>query len=395
MENYSAQIKTIAFFPWLILAKEVKIGNIHFVPFKTNGKVNPVLEAIEQPLNTILGSYVNLAGCSVSNATIVVRPKQDPPWNFFHENEIEIQNEYDSIRKATLFLLLAVFSKNEYFRQGGIYVNSAQFQFYLQNFTDPVQNLSFQSRRRDGLSLSAGYKHGEVKLTVPLQNKGNLSKTIPVDDALICALNCCLSKNTNFTRHLEEALSFFSLATTDSDFMLSGAEIILMGSAFEQLLATEGAYELSCSFGCLWEDYGNVLVEKCRTHLRTDIQIDREHEMAQKKWYVHRKWIQELHQLRSAYVHGEDINAKSWGWTVFEHLVMSAFVFPLAVKLLSAKEKYYTLTKQDKNWCYAVDQLLCFTNWAEEDQADSRSRWLRVLDDAARDRIFNQFEEKL
>ena len=50
--------------------------------------------------------------------------------------------------------------------------------------------------------------------------------------------------------------------------------------------------------------------------------------------------------------------SRSLGWTIFEHLVMAAYVFLLAVKLLLEREGHYVLTDTDRGRCWAVDQLL-------------------------------------
>ena len=59
--------------------------------------------------------------------------------------------------------------------------------------------------------------------------------------------------------------------------------------------------------------------------------------------------------MRNKVAHEGSDGGRSGGWTIFEHLVMAAYVFPLAVKLLLEREGHYVLTDTDRGWCWAVD----------------------------------------
>lgn len=83
-------------------------------------------------------------------------------------------------------------------------------------------------------------------------------------------------------------------------------------------------------------------------------------------WCVHRKWIEELYDLRSKVVHRGHHAGRNWGWSIFEHLVMSAHVFPLAVKLLLVENGHYQLSDEDRVRCLAVDRLLASVRWVED-----------------------------
>lgn len=142
-----------------------------------------------------------------------------------------------------------------------------------------------------------------------------------------------------------------------------------MGSAFEQLLRGDGSsYRLGERFADLFGSFGNVTVADVQK-VRPEIEIDttnRERAAAQPTWWVHRKWMEELYDVRSKVVHRGTPAARRWGWTVFEHLVMAAHVFPLTVKLLLEREGHYVLTDDDRVRCLAVDKLLASPRWFEE-----------------------------
>ena len=67
--------------------------------------------------------------------------------------------------------------------------------------------------------------------------------------------------------------------------------------------------------------------------------------------------------MRNKVVHEGSDGGRSGGWTIFEHLLMAAYVFPLAVKLLLEREGHYVLTDTDRGRCWAVDQLLALAQW--------------------------------
>jgi hypothetical protein len=308
-------------------------------------------------------------------------PRQ-PAWSLSSE-------DFEKVQESASLLYLAAMARNEYFQQIRSYVNRTMCDLYWQRFTEPVDYISVTARRRDGQLMSGGYKHGEVKFTVPPQ--ADSRESVSVDVAFVEALNRAVAGTPDLMRRLKPAVAFLSLANTDSDAMPRSAEVILMGAAFEQLLEANGAYELSKKFGDLFQSFGSVKVEEA-LKVRIGIRVNRKHVADQRSWFVHRKWIEELHKLRSAHVHGECLSARTWGWQPSEHLVMAAFTFPLAVKLLLSESGHYTLTRSDKASLGALDELLACMGWQESGPAGanvwqerlhkSKSR-LRV-DDAVR-----------
>jgi len=226
--------------------------------------------------------------------------------------------------------------------------------------------IALTSRRRDGRNWDGGYKHGEVKFSAPLQC--SLGEPTTVDDALLAALDRGNTEHCEATRRLRSALPFVSLANTDDDLMTEPAEAILMGSAFEQLLGGDAsAYKLGRKFGVLFQSCGSVTVEDAK-NARSGIEIDvstPERAAAQPQWWVHRKWIEELYDVRSKSVHEGTVGSRSWGWAPSEHLLMAAWVFPLAVKLLLQRDGHYTFSDQDQDRALAVDKLLAVADWGE------------------------------
>ena len=155
-----------------------------------------------------------------------------------------------------------------------------------------------------------------------------------------------------------------------------------MGSAYEQLLRGKASkYKLGKRLTELFAPFGAVTVADAQK-VRPGITIDdskADRAAAQPKWCVHQKWIEELYDMRSKVAHKGSSGSRSWGWTIFEHLVMAAYVFPLAVKLLLEREGHYALTDTDRVGCRVVDQLLASARWVEEEAGRaSKESWTGI-----------------
>jgi hypothetical protein len=279
-------------------------------------------------------------------------------------------------------LFLAASATNEYFQMIRPYVNRTMFELYWQRFAEPVEFVTLTARRRDGSLLIGGFRHGETKVTVPVQ--ADSLDRVSIDTGFLRAISQAGLAGAKSVHRLKPALSFFSLANTDSDVMLPEAEAILLASAFEALLGSEGARGLGKRFGELFRDYGGVTVDNALSD-RPGIRIDPHFEKEQRGWFVHRKWAEELYDLRSKCVHGEPLSRRQWGWQPAEHLVIGAFAFPLAVKAILKGEWYYALTRIDEACFSSLDLILARTGWDKED-ATNLTVWQAAIN-AAKSKI--------
>jgi hypothetical protein len=218
-------------------------------------------------------------------------------------------------------------------------------------------------RRRDGSTMDGGYRHGDLKFSVPLQAKA--MRDTCVDRDLAASVVKALEAQSSVANRLMPALSLFNLANTDSDVMQQEAEVILTGAAFEQLMDAYGAKELSEAVARMLQPYAGPRVAEVMAATRPGIVLEAKYADEQKAWPVHRKWVQELYHLRNAYIHGLDVKSRTWGWNPLEHLIMGAFAFPLLVKVLLAQEGSYKISEDDEGSLIAIDKLLAVTGWGQ------------------------------
>jgi len=358
MTEESPSQRLIVFLPWLKLTDSVRIGDVDFLPFKdTENDVHPQLAALEPSLTQILSGYVDVEGRPAPSCTVATLGARTPCWNLTEE-------DFESVRWSIALLSLACMSKNEFYTLIGCYVNSTQFQFFGQKFTEPVENVALVIRRRDGNTTQGGYLHGDVKFTIPLEC--SVLGSPCVDTALATSFNLAITDQSEVLQRLRPALSFFSLANTDAETMSRDAETILAVCAFEQLLEGYGARKLSGKLAEVLTPYNSVNVTEALSH-RPNIQLDKRYEAKQRQWPITRKWMEELYHLRNDIVHGNLLTARSWGWNKSEHLVISAFVFPLIVKVLLSTEGHYTLSEDDLVPLHSIEKLLIATDWHEAD----------------------------
>ena len=377
----------VFFLPYLRLKTYHSIAGVYFRPLRDpDGHVTSHLENAESALSRILSSYIDRHGMPFDDCVVATIPSQGWDLN---------RTDGPTIFWSASLLFLASWASNQYFpRFVGSYVNSGSFRIVAQAFTaDKPEYMAVGARRRDGHIWDGGYRHGNLHFSTPVQCR--VRDAVVVDIQLIAALNEAVASESETVRRLRTALPFVQLANTDDDVITADAEAILMASAFEQLLDGDGKkYKLGKSFGRLFQDFGSITVASAQ-QTRPDIGVGSkpEHAEAQRKWWVHRKWIEELYSLRTKMAHEGSQGTRSWAWRPDEHLVMAAFVFPLAVKLLLSLEGHYSLTSIDQAHCRAIDKLLAATAWNAEPEGDGTgSTWHNVVADAVRD---HEFEKRI
>jgi hypothetical protein len=369
----------VLFLPFLRLNEPHNVAGIEFVPLRDDGRITTSLSTLGGSLLKILSGYIDRHGEPFDDCVVATTPTSG--WDL-------TKGDFPNVTWAASLLFLSSWAENEYLsRFGGQYVNSTTFRTVGQAFSGPApEYIAISSRRRDGRRLDGGYKHGEFKFSQPLQTSTRDCATI--DARFLAAFDAATVAKSITMERLRSALPFVELANTDDALMTDFAETILMAAAFEQLLAGDAsAYKLTKKFGALFGKFGTVTVADARM-ARSSIEIDvskPDRAAAQPKWWVHKKWIEELYDLRSKVVHKGKPSNRKWGWELHEHLLMAAHVFPLAVKLLLEHEGHYTLSDNDEWRCMAVDKLLSVNEWEGSDTGEHVTRWSTILSNTRRD----------
>ena len=380
------RIYTLALMPWLRLPQTCVICGTHFVSYKKD-QIPEMFRSYSMNINRILSSYRDIEGDAITECVLIYLDSIDPCKDLTDDEDVRID-----VDKASQLLTFCALSRNEYFCQSGCYANSIAFQIFFQRFKPNSEWISITSRRRDGETTHGGYKHGEVKFSVPVQCADLRIRCI--DIPLLEALDKLFKHPDPLARRILQSVSLYNQANTDSEAMLPQLEIVFLAFTLEQLFANGyGAEDLACKVSTLLDNYGSIKVnESTRAE---DIQLSEKREKAEKQWFLHRKWVQEFYQLRNDFVHGNDTDWRSWGWSIQEHLVMASFVFPLLVKILLSQKSIYSLTDNDVVNLEVIDLLLNEKEWAEIVGTDSEaSRWRKTIQKHASYRAFEKATEK-
>jgi hypothetical protein len=226
----------------------------------------------------------------------------------------------------------------------------------------------------------------EVRFVRPLEC--HTIDEVRVDRALLDAL---VAIDGDVRERLMLVLPYVRLANSDSTTMLTLSEALLMASAFDVLLDADGkAYNLSKAFGELMQPFGSVRVSDL-LNVRSGLHLERRED--ELKWFAHRAWIRELYQLRNKATHAATTVTREWAWTVYEHLLMAAYVFPLVVKLLCEEQGKYVLTDNDVVALMAIDRLLLARDWdsdvtvrVSKQSGHQIKNWQQVLGNVRSDR---------
>ena len=367
--------------PFLRMRTGHTVAGVEFLPLRDgDGNVPAALETAVAPLERILSGYVDRQGTPFTNCVVATIPGKG--WDLSRDDG-------PAVMWGASLLFLASWACNDYFpRFRRSYVNSTMFRIIGQAYSgDMPVRIAISARRRDWETLGGGYKHGEVTFNLPVQC--SIREPAVFDEDFLAGLSAAVAADSEVAGLLRTTLPFVELANTDDEFMTEHAEVILMASAYEQLLHGDASkYQLGKKLAALFGQFGSVTVadvQKVRSGITID-DSDTERAAAQPKWWVHQKWIEELYGMRNKVAHKGSYDGRPWGWTISEHLVMAAYVYPLAVKLLLEREGHYALTDTDRGGCRAVDQLLALAEWVEDEAGrESQDSWTGIRSKAIQD----------
>jgi len=362
----------LALLPWLRIEKATTVGQMTLTPFRRDHQTDD-LNGLAGILNPVLGQYKDNQGRPIKRCTVLVIPDRRPCWSLSPQDG-------PAIDAATSLAFLAAATNNGYYGAPGQYVNSSYFQVHLLSGGERYSRAitTRQVRKRDGFLPSAA---PNWTFQMPAQVHA-CGADVQIDTTLLNALNALATDRSKERLFLRICTSsrFLFLANSDDDAYTEETELVLLGAAFEILLGKEGAYCVSSELGDLFRKHQRVEVREAVAK-RPGIRIKPEHRCAEEAWALHRKWLEELHQQRSKIIHGEHLIEGKWGGSPHEHLVMGAFVFPLAVKILLRCAGLYRLTREDEARCRAVDRILSVRDWekATDRNGNAETAWHQAI----------------
>ena len=341
------------FFPWLTLPTTVRVGGFRFVPARLDDVEAVVGEEIAPHAKLNLSRYVDHLGKRIEGCTFVLRVNHDRAWDI-------PEFLWPKMRQAGQCLALSTMSEQRFF-EGALspHTNSTVFRPIGQGVVlGDDRSVSLLVNRRGGALRIGGLKVRDVLFQMPHEAIGTECPAPSL--ALAKALDLARLKKSKAWNAITESLPYFLLGNAEAPELSDRACIMLSALAFERLLdlpvtTNANANMVAENFANLWAAYANRTVADAK---RVKVDPHPKHGPKQPGWPLHRKWMKELYEARSAEVHGNVRDEFSRNWTAWQHLVIAAFAYPLSVKLRLAEEGAYVLSDKDLGGCDAFDHLL-------------------------------------
>jgi len=353
---------TVTFLPWLNLSQAIGIDDFVFWRFPADKDQFDAGARFDAQLRRIFTSYVDVEGNPTRELTIASF-RSDPFRDLSND-------EAQGINELVRFLAFAVMAENDYYLQPGQYFNSTHFQHFHQRFQLGSTWIAPETRHRHGRTLHGGFRHGQLRFTMPLHVVTTLraSPNIP----LFQALAKLIDQDTSDAAAIRQVVDWFFLANSDSDSVSPRTEIVMMGSAFEALLQV---HDKTGKKDALMEGLSPLFAHRLSNVAEREGTDRVRTTRSWKAW-----WMDEFYWLRNKIVHGGKIAIERMTWTFHEHLTIAAILLTIGVKLKLSQAGCYTLTSDDETNADSVDLFIAEGNLSQEKLLEARqnARWDRI-----------------
>ena len=328
------------FFPWLKLDAPYIVG-----PFEI---ITIAVPDLSTAYKKIAARYFERENCPITQITIIKAQGSE----ILADAPESLIEDLHLLQQVLTFSCL---SQRVFFHSGKPYCNTSHFEMYMHRTHEA--GVVLQSRRRDGSSgdyLPLNF----YAMYCPLQvdNTGPLTPNVELAHALFA-----LNQNSEH-EGVVLAIDSFIDANTDSHQISERHESVHLYAAFERLFNIGKSDRKECAAKLI-----NLLNidAKPTDHYRHLINRKKDDKPQQEN--TAGVWIKELAILRGQYAHGNN-GAPPNLWSLREHLLLGAFIFPLAIKVQLASFSKYHLTDEDKAYINLFDELCDLKNLFEKHQ---------------------------
>ena len=341
----------IIFMPWVTLPESVRVGRFRFCPLPVEDLKSVIDLDMVPTIERVLRCYVRKNGKPIESCTIILRARHKQAWNI-------PRNHWRYANNAAKTLALACLAEQRFFEgHFSPHLNSTMFHLIGQGVTAGSEQISpFYPRRGGGLQIG-GLSFKDIVFQRPSQIEGTECRT--VNDRLIKALQHARRHKAACIDAIDSSLDVFLLAHAETPELDWETCVMLSAISFERLLEPpkSSAQSVASAFSDYWAPFSKIRIADAKR-----VKPDPKFVSGQQDWSLHRKWMKELYEARSATVHRGPRSEFSKNWSAWQHLVLAAFVYPLTVKLKLAEDGFYALSDRE------IDQLLD-SNWG--------SGWMR------------------
>jgi hypothetical protein len=341
----------IIFMPWVTLPESVRVGRFRFCPLAVKDIKSIVEPEMVATIESALKCYVRKNGEPIESCTIVLRARHQQAWNIPRKH-------WDIAVDAAKTLALACLAEQRFFEgHFSPHLNGTMFRLIGQGVAAGSDQIApFYPRRGGGLQIG-GLRFKDILFQRPPQIEGTDCGTI--NNRLLTALERAGRSKAPSANAINSSLEVFLLAHAETPELDLDSCAMLSAIAFERLLepSKNTAQGVASAFAEHWIPFSKIRIADAKR-----VRPDEKFVSVQHDWPLHRKWMKELYEARSAKAHAGPRSDFTRNWSAWQHLVIAAFAYPLTVKLRLAEDGFYPLSDREIGACEAIDELLD-SNW--------------------------------
>ncbi len=367
----------LQFMPWCQMKKAYKMGEIDLIPYSRSNSTGEFSPETVELIDQILSPYKDIRGRSINKCTIIQ----------YGENDILDDLTEEQMEVTRELVQLVAFSGLAN-RDSGSYCNLDCFSVYGQRRSSKNKKMiAIISRRRGGRALLA-VPIDEVVFSVPPHVSS--IKGVDLDEPLLEALGSFReSANPNDWPRLQNAISSFNLANTDSELFNYQTEWILLCSAFERVLgAKSNDKDIATKFTSAITPANGILAPTSRRKIE--------------RWQTERplryEWMAEFYRVRNDFAHGKLSTRQPIAWNHSEHIFLACIGFPLLVRSILANDSIYNLSETEQSEINALEVLMDQPDFLSEPPDASSildTYWSKYVSKAENEIFWQKMEEKL
>lgn len=379
----------LIFTPWYNIVNQVQIGSYRLVPIDTSA-TNSHLGSIGHDARVILKSYLTqpfislqrnppILEQSVKAATLIL------PSGLFDSDEVEILQ----------YIISCAGVADREFIDSSLYLCTDNFKIVIQNYPTPIPvpfDPAISTSTKAGLS-SGVFSPGFFREVKPwhISNQrlsGNLNYRLVFNDKVAqCLWNFYKAKDAKqaiWASHIFPSLYSFHQANTDAnsaqaDCIYSEAAIekLILGGRFGEEKLIKEALIFLANKNINFEPIGSTTRDwRSVTFRKPDKSVASPNS-------IFEAWLRELVRQRNLYAHGGHRSQSPTVWSLNEHLLLAAYLYPLLLKLFVSNYDSsiaFQISNDDFTKLRIFEKLLARTDYSEETTAYSGlTNWSEVI----------------
>jgi hypothetical protein len=333
----------LAFFPWLKIRTPLQIGPFYAFP-QRRGAILPghILASVStSALQRVLSQYRQDANSAVPCLTVIQFDGRPLGGDFNG-------SERDAIFRFGRHLAVSGLSDRRFL--GGFpddYTASGHYQLIVQSFEEPYRGSVNVTHRRKGGHSNVHMGQEDVHFVLPahLVTQGSPNICLP----LLTALQATSGLPPTIGEHIDASVTQFLLSNSDSPDVLPDVEIAAAYSALERLVDVDAIATVKKRMLALLQLFDKKPSANSLRDELPDFDSDRPE---------FQRWIQQLYNVRGRLAHGKTADGYKSDWTMFEHGVAAAFVYPLVLKALLSEHGLMQLGTEDVAHGLGLEGLL-------------------------------------